>query len=348
MTLNGKERSTPNGSDNESEPARPDVSVVVVSFNTRDLLRDCLNTLKDRADDVTYELLVVDNASKDGSADMIAEEFPEAGLIRSDENLGFAGANNRAFEVARGRYIVLLNSDAFVEEGALSLSVRKMDEQPHVGLASGRLVGRDGTWQPSARMFPSVTNELLTLSGLGDRYPHSRFFGRMDRTWADPMEPAEVDWVPGAYSIIRREALERIGYFDQRFFLYYEEVDLCLRIKEAGYELWYWPDIAVVHIGGESARTVENAGGMTAAGAQLTLWRMRSALLYHRKHHGYAGALAAMAAEAGFHRVRAWKNQGSDDPSAKDKVEESKAIVDLLRQAWTETDGGKNSPPQPW
>lgn len=345
-TGNGSHASNRNG--NEHEADRPDVSVVVVSFNTRDMLRDCLDTLKGRTDDVSYEILVVDNASKDGSADMIAESFPEAVLIRSDENLGFAGANNRAFEVARGRYIVLLNSDAFVGEGALALSVRRMDEQPQVGLASGRLVGRDGSWQPSARMFPSVTNELLTLSGLGDKYPRSRFFGRMDRTWADPMEPAEVDWVPGAYSIIRREALESIGYFDQRFFLYYEEVDLCLRIKEAGYQLWYWPDIVVVHIGGESARTVEDAGGMTKAGAQLTLWRMRSALLYHRKHHGYTGALAAMAAEAGFHQVRAWKNRGSDDPSAKGKAEESKTIVDLIRQAWKETDGGKNSPPQPW
>lgn len=336
-----------NGSAPQAGP-QPDVSVVVVSFNTCDMLRDCLNTLQERAGDVTYEIIVVDNASRDGSADMIAEEFPEALLIRSEKNLGFAGANNEGFEIARGRYIVLLNSDAFVEEGALPLSVRKMDEQPHVGLASGRLVGRDGSWQPSARMFPSVTNELLTLSGLGDKYPHSKFFGRMDRTWADPMEPAEVDWVPGAYSIIRREALESIGYFDRRFFLYYEEVDLCLRIKEAGYELWYWPDIVVVHIGGESARTVEDAGGMTKSGAQLTLWRMRSALLYHRKHHGYTGALAAMAAEAGFHQFRAWKNQSSADPGAQGKAEESKTIVDLLRRAWKETDGGKVSPPQPW
>ncbi len=331
-----------------SAPTRPDVSVVVVSFNTREMLRDCLRTLKARAGDVTHEIIVVDNASGDGSPDMIDDEFPEARLIRSDRNLGFAGANNRGFELARGRYVVLLNSDAFVEEGALPLSVRKMDEQPRVGLASGRLVGRDGSLQPSARMFPSVTNELLTLSGLGDRYPHSRFFGRMDRTWADPMEAAEVDWVPGAYSIIRREALQRIGYFDRRFFLYYEEVDLCLRIKEAGYELWYWPDIVVVHIGGESARRIADGEGMSESGAQLTLWRMRSALLYHRKHHGYTGALAAMAAEAGFHQMRVWKNRGSDDPVARHKAEESKAIVGLLRRAWQETDGGKVSPPQPW
>lgn len=341
-----RRRAAPN--EDTDTPVRPDVSVVVVSFNTKQLLRDCLQTLKARAGDVTLEIIVVDNASRDGSAAMVEDEFPEARLIRSDRNLGFAGANNRGFALARGRYVVLLNSDAFVEEGALPLSVQKMDAQPRVGLASGRLVGRDGSWQPSARMFPSVTNELLTLSGLGDKYPHSRFFGRMDRTWADPMEPAEVDWVPGAYSIIRREALQQIGYFDRRFFLYYEEVDLCLRIKEAGYELWYWPDIVVVHIGGESARRIDDGAGMSGSGAQLTLWRMRSALLYHRKHHGYPGALAAMAAEAGFHQVRAWKNRGSDDPVARAKAEESRTIVELLLRAWQETDGGRVSPPQPW
>lgn len=334
---------------NTSGATCPDVSIVVVSFNTRDMLRDCLRTVENRCGDTSYELIVVDNASRDGSADMVADEFPDAVLLRSNVNLGFAGANNRGFDVARGRYIVLLNSDAFVEPDALSLSVKKMDSSPEVGLASGRLIGRDGSWQPSARMFPSITNELLTLSGLGDKFPRSRFFGRMDRTWADPMKPAQVDWVPGAFSIIRRRALEEIGYFDQRFFLYYEEVDLCFRIKEAGYQLWYWPDIVVVHVGGESARTVaEENGGLTESGAQLTLWRMRSALLYHRKHHGYRGAWAAMTAEALWHRFRAWKNGAASDAAGCGKAQESRALVELLERAWHETDGGRVSPPQPW
>jgi hypothetical protein len=223
-----------------------------------------------------------------------------------------------------------------------------MDAHPGVGFASGRLVGRDGSWQPSARMFPSVTNELLTLSGLAARHPESRFFGRTDRTWADPLEPAEVDWVPGAFGILRRAALEEVGWFDQRFFLYYEEVDLCRRLKQAGWKIWYWPDVLVEHVGGESARTVDAAGGVSGSGAQLTLWRLRSALLYHRKHHGFAGALAARAAEAGWHRLRAWKNASSGDPAAREKALESRSLVDLMRRAWAETQGGKVSPPQPW
>jgi len=325
----------------------PDVSVVIVSFNTRDLLRECLQTLDREAGGVRYEAIVVDNASRDGSADMVAAEFPTVRLVRSDVNLGFAAANNRGFEVATGRYVVLLNSDAFPHPGALPRAVEKMDADPGVGLAGGRLVGRDGAWQPSARMFPSPLNDLLNLSGLASRYPQSRFFGRFDRTWADPMAATPVDWVPGAYAIIRRPVLEQVGYFDERFFLYYEEVDLCLRIKAAGYAIWYWPEIVVVHLGGESSKTVKRLS-MSSAGSQLTLWRMRSALLYYRKHHGLSGAWLAKTIEAGWHGVRAWRNGSRAGADAVAKAEESRAIVALLEQAWRETHGGSVSPPRPW
>ena len=325
----------------------PDVSVVVVSFNTRDLLRECLGTLAAEAGGVRYETIVVDNASRDGSADMVAAEFPEAVLIRSDVNLGCAAANNRGFTVARGRYVVLLNSDAFLRPGALPTSVAKMDADPRVGLAGARLIGRDGAWQPSARLFPSWVNDVLTLSGLAARYPRSRVFGRFDRTWADPAAAAEVDWVPGAYSIIRRSVLEQVGYFDERFFLYYEEVDLCRRIKAAGHTIWYWPDVVVVHIGGESSKTVTGVS-MSSAGSQLTLWRMRAALLYYRKHHGGRGAWLAMRTETLWHALRAWRNRSSTDPVRQAKAAESHALVGQMRTAWRETAGGRISPPRPW
>jgi GT2 family glycosyltransferase len=205
----------------------PQVSIVIVSFNTRDLLRECIGVVRREVGGIVQETIVVDNASRDGSADMVRSQFPEVQLIRSDTNLGFAGANNRAFAIARGSYIVLLNSDAFVEPNALPLSVMHMEANPGVGLGGARLIGRDGSWQPAARMFPSPLNDLLMLSGLAASYPRSRFLGRADRTWADPGKAAAVDWAPGAYSIIRKEVLDRVGYFDDRFFLYYEEVDLC-------------------------------------------------------------------------------------------------------------------------
>lgn len=325
----------------------PDVSVVVVSFNTRDLLRECLQTLAREAGEVTYETIVVDNDSKDGSADMVAAEFPDAVLIRAGGNLGFAAANNKGFAVAKGRYVVLLNSDAFLKPGVLPLSVHKMDADPRIGIGGARLVGRDGSWQPSGRLFPSLVNDFLTISGLSARRPHSRFFGRFDRTWASQDEAAEVDWVPGAYSIIRREVLEKVGFFDEVFFLYYEEVDLCRRTKAAGYTVWYWPDVVVVHLGGESSKTLKRLS-MSSSGSQLTLWRMRAGLLYYRKHHGFAGAWLAKTLESRWHAIRLRKNRGSGEPERKAKAEESEAIVAFMAQAWRETRGGLVSPPRPW
>jgi GT2 family glycosyltransferase len=327
--------------------SQPDVSIVIVSFNTRNVLRECLQTLERVTAGVSYETIVVDNASRDDSAGMVEREFPGVKLIRSEANLGFAGANNRGFRLATGRYVVLLNSDAFLRPRALRLSVEKMDGDQRIGLGGARLVGRDESWQPSARMFPSFLNDALTISGLAAKYAASRFFGRFDRTWADQNEAAEVDWVPGAYSIIRRDVLERIGYFDESFFLYYEEVDLCRRIKEAGYQVWYWPDVVVVHLGGESSKTVKHLS-MSGAGSQLTLWRMRSALLYYRKHHGLGGVWLAKELETLWHAIRASKNSKSNDPERQAKATVSAAVVRLMQQAWQETNGGRVSPPRPW
>jgi len=330
-----------------TDPARADISVIIVSFNTRDLLRDCLQTLFQHQGGLKVQTIVVDNASEDGSADMVAAEFPDVVLIRSSTNLGFGPANNRGFEQATGRYIVLLNSDAFIGEDTLKHSVERMDAEPDVGLAGGRLVGREGEWQPSARMFPSLLNELLTISGLSARWPRSRFFGRVDRTWADPLEPADVDWVPGAYSIIRAAVLDQTGHFDERFFLYFEEVDLCQRIKAAGYRVVYWPEIHVVHIGGESSRTIKRLS-FSGSGSQLTLWRMRSQALYYRKHHGRLGAWLSMQLERLWHRLRRWRNRRGEAAERQAKAEESAVIVDLWRQAWRETEQGRTSPSQPW
>ena len=322
-----------------------DLSVVIVSFNTRDLLRDCLKTLTPELASLRHEIIVVDNASRDGSPAMVAAEFPEVRLVRSEQNLGFAAANNRGFAIARGRYVVLLNSDAFPRLGAIRRSVEHMDENPKAGLGGGRLIGRDDSAQPSGRMFPSILNELLMVSGLAARHPGSRLLGRGDRTWADPMSAAQVDWLPGAYIIIRRELLERLGYFDERFFFYYEEVDLCRRIKAAGYQVWYWPDIVVVHLGGESAKTVKGQRTSTGAVPQLTLWQMRAQLLYYRKHHRALGAWGAAMLATSWNRIRAWRNLLA---AQRAKVEESRTIIALMRQAWRETSGGTVSPPRPW
>lgn len=324
----------------------PTISILIVSFNTREVLRECLGSVAKATQDLLVETIVVDNCSRDGSAKMVREQFPWVQVMESKENLGFGRANNLAFSAARGRYIVLLNSDAFLQHDTLCKSVKKMEDDPTVGLASGRLVGRDGELQPSARMFPNPVRQLLVISGLADKYPKSRFFGQADRTWADPMEAAEVDWVPGAYSIIPAEILHKYGFFDPRFFLYYEEVDLCLRIQKAGYKIMYWPEICVVHVGGESSRQVKTLE-MSQSGAQLVLWQMRSTLLYYRKHSGSV-ALMVRWLEETWYMLRAWRNRLRAGEDASREVRNQQRLASLMSLAWKETNGGRTSPPQPW
>jgi GT2 family glycosyltransferase len=320
--------------------------MVIVSYNTCDVLRECLLSVNRETHSLRVQVIVVDNASTDGSPLMVEQEFPNVVLIRSQVNLGFGGANNLGLQSARGRYIVLLNSDAFLTEKSLERSVAHMDANPRAGLGGGKLTGRDGSWQPSGRMFPTILSDLIVLSGFAARFPRSRFFGRTDRTWANQMEAAEVDWVPGAYSIIRAEALEDVGAFDPRFFLYYEEVDLCKRIKQKGYSIWYWPDIAIVHIGGESSRQVRSLE-LSRAGAQLTLWRMQSMLLYYRKHYGHVVRFA-MVTELAWYWLRSQRRRFSSSPEHRSRARADRLLVSIMSQAWRDTRGGRLSPTQPW
>jgi len=329
-------------------------SIIVVSFNTRDLLRECLTSLREECarlpEGLSAEILVVDNASRDGSANMVAAEFSASGvpvrLIRSDVNLGFGVANNRAIEMAQGRYLVLLNSDAFFHSGALARAIAHIEADPSAGVGGARLVGRDGAWQPAARMFPAILRDAFVLTGLASRFPRSRFFSAAERTWADPAKPAEVDWVTGAFMIVRREALVASGLFDPAFFLYCEEVDLCRRVKNAGFHVRYWPDIVVTHLHGESSRQVD-AQVFSENETQVVLWRMRSMLLYYRKHHGAKVWLARWLEEA-LYSLRFLRNRFSPSPRRRQRARDAVTLLRLLRQAWKETRRGRVSPPCPW
>jgi len=323
-------------------PAPLDLSVLVVSFNTRDLLRQSLSAIAQACEGLRFEIIVVDNASHDGSADMVAAEFPHMVLVRAPHNMGFAGANNLGHQRARGEFVALVNPDAFGEPRALTQAVQHLRAHPQVAMVGGPLVGKNGQMEPSARLFPSPLNDLLAISGLAAKYAHSRFFGRFDRTWANPLEAAEVDWVPGAYCVVSQAALHTTGFFDERFFLYYEEVDLCRRLKQAGYRIEYRPELKATHWGGESSKTVTGQA-VAKHGRQLTLWRMRSELLYYRKHHGWLVAKLAAGIEVGWHLLRGWRNRHHPD-----KAEESASLVATMRQAWHETRGGRVSPPTPW
>jgi len=313
------------------------LSVLIVTYNSAPQLPACLNSLRNQTLQ-DFEIIVVDNASRDESAALIRSDYPEVNLIVSDSNLGFGNANNKALTVAQGSYLVLLNPDATLPANTLENALKYIEENPDAGMGGGLLQGTQG-----ARLFPSLLNDALTLSGLANRYSNSRFFGRFDRSWADPAQAVAVDWVPGAFAIIRRDLVDSIGLFDPRFFLYYEEVDLCRRIHEAGFKVYYWPDLVITHIGGASSETVDGLA-FASSGKQLTLWRMRSQLLYYRKWHGWFYSWLVKGLEQTWHSLRASRN-ATRNPA---KAEESKRIVELWQLAWQDTQGGLNSPTQPW
>jgi GT2 family glycosyltransferase len=227
----------------------------------------------------------------------------------------------------------------------LQLAVDHMDRQPAAGLGGASLVGRDHSPQPSARLFPTIWSDFRVMTGIAAKFPKSRFLS-IDRTWADPSVPAIVDWVQGAFSIIRAETLQKVGFFDPEFFLYFEEVDLCRRIQEAGYEIWYWPDIVVIHIGGESSRQIKTLE-YASTGAQLIRWRMRSTLLYHRKHRG-VGAWWAKMLELTMYRLIGLRNSLSSNPVRKERAQRNRNLARLMHQAWQDTNGGRVSPTRPW
>jgi len=322
---------------------QPKVSVIIVSYNTRDLLRRCLQSVHEQAGDLALEIFVVDNGSCDGSADFIKKEYPALTLLECPENLGFAKANNLGYRQARGEYIILLNSDAFLTGTSLVTAVQLMDHHEEVGLAGGRLIGEDGSWQPSARSFPGLWNDFLILSGLAARYRYSRFFGRPDLTYIDQGHDVYCDWVPGAFTIIRARVIEELGFFDERYFLYFEEVDLCRRIRQAGWRIAYWPAINVVHLGGAST-SMFSRRLVSRSGTQMGLWRLQSQYLYYRKNYGWIKACASKTLESTYNRLRLLRN-ASRHP---EKAQESRVMLELIDRAWKRTKGGAESPPRPW
>ena len=221
------------------------VSSVIVSRNTLHLLEDCLRSLYIDRETTHGQIIVVDNASTDGSVDMIASEFPQVQLICNSENLGFARANNQGIHASTGRYVFFLNSDTTVPTGTLSTLVQFMDDHSSVAACGPRLARADGSTQPFA--FGSDP----TLAYILARGWNRLIFHRSLQNWETHIVKP-VDWVSGAALIARHDALDQIGGFDEKFFMYFEDNDLCLRLRRAGGQIFYNPAVTVTHLGGAS------------------------------------------------------------------------------------------------
>lgn len=275
--------------DTQTSPSleRPDITVVLVSYNTAHLLEPLFASLYKTRGALKLQVIVVDNISRDDSVTILRTRYPDVELIENKANVGFARANNQALPHARGRYLLLLNTDAFVAPDTLQKTIEYMDTHPSCGVLGVKLVGRDGSLQPSCRYFPTPWNVFLTTTGLKRFFPRTRLVDNM--AW-DHASVRECDWVPGCYYLVRRQVIDQVGLFDPRYFLYCEEIDHCRAVRKSGWSVVYYPFTQVVHIGGESAETV---GPLTSAGRQISALQIESELLYFRKHYGVAGLLAA-------------------------------------------------------
>jgi N-acetylglucosaminyl-diphospho-decaprenol L-rhamnosyltransferase len=257
-----------------------DISVIIVSYNTIEMTKRALSHLFASLHDFEMEVIIIDNDSKDQSADVLRHKYPNITLIENKKNVGFGRANNQALPYINSRYILLLNTDAFVERGTIAKTVQYMDANPQCGILGVKCLGSDGELQPSCRFFPTPWNIFLSRTGL------KRFFKRAkmvdDISW-DHASVRDCDWVPGCYYLVRKEVIDQIGLFDPRYFLYYEEVDHCFTAKNAGWHVTYFPYTSVVHLGGESAKS---EGEITSSGRQIESLKIESELLYFRKNHG--------------------------------------------------------------
>lgn len=266
-----------------------DISVIVVSYNTAGLLEQCMGDLRSAIDArLKVEIVFVDNASKDNSVEVIRTKFPECKLIENDKNIGFGRGNNQALPFVTGRYILLLNTDAFVAPDTLSKTMAYMDANPRCGILGVRLEGRDGVLQPSCRYFPTPWNTFLRRTGLNRSFAGTRMVD--DMTWPHDAVRS-CDWVVGCYYLLRREVVDDIGLFDPRYFLYFEEVDHCFAAKRNGWNIVFFPHTTVIHLGGESAKTV---GAVTKSGQQLERLQIESELLYFRKNFGLASVIGSV------------------------------------------------------
>ena len=263
-----------------------DISVILVSYNTASLLPKAIECLRQSAGNMVLQTVIVDNASRDDSVALIKRDYSDCELIENDKNVGFGRANNQALPFIKGRYVLLLNTDAFVSPDTLEKTVAYMDEHEKCGLLGVKLIGRDGVLQPSCRYFPTPLNIFLQQTGFKKFFPAKRMVD--DMSW-DHASPRECDWVPGCYLLIRKEVIDQVGLFDKRYFLYSEEVDLCFAAKNVGWQVHYFSDTSVVHLGGESAKS---DGEITESGGQLESLQIESELLYFRKNHGFFGVLS--------------------------------------------------------
>ena len=254
-----------------------DLSIIILTHNTRDLLHACLKSIKENTKEIRFEIIVVDNASSDGTMEMMKSEFPEVMYIYNNRNIGFTKGNNQGIRKSTGRYILLLNSDTEIIDSALEKMVQFMDRTPDCGIMGCKLLNPDGSVQYSCRRFPSYQTAFFNRYSLLTRlFPRNRFSQSYLMSSIDHSNTREVDWVSGAALLARRKAFEEIGILDERFIIYSEDVDWCYRMHEAGWKVYFFPEARIYHYIGK---------GTSQHLFRFILIRHISMYRFYRKHY---------------------------------------------------------------
>lgn len=252
------------------------LAIIIISFNVCKLLKECLESIYRETTRTRFEIWVIDNLSRDDSVRMLKESFPEVHLIENQENLGFTRANNQAIAKCQSDLVLLLNPDTLIQDGALDKMVQFMDEHPDVGVSGCRVLNPDGSLQLACRRsIPSPKVAFYRLSGLSRLFPNSKVMAKYNLTYLDPDKPHEVDAVSGAFLLIRKQVVDRIGMLDETFWIFGEDIDWCIRAKKAGWKVMYYPDARILHYKGIGCGT----------NSRKTSYEFyRAMYLFHRKH----------------------------------------------------------------
>ncbi len=272
-----------------------DISVIIVSWKAKHYLELCLESLAEAPPRRSMEVIVVDNASADGSAEMIETRFPDVKLIRSTENLGFAKGNNVAIRQCQGRYIALVNPDVILFPGCLDSLADFLDRNPKVGNVGPRVFNPDMTQQSTCRRFPTLWNNFCSATSLATTFKSSRFFAGEHMFYFPHDRTLPVDVLVGCFSMIRRETFNDVGLLDEDLFMYGDDVDWCRRCWKAGWQVVFFP----------GARAIHDRGKTTAPyPVRFALAQQRSVLIYWRKHHGISGVMGIRSIMLFHHLVR--------------------------------------------
>jgi N-acetylglucosaminyl-diphospho-decaprenol L-rhamnosyltransferase len=260
-----------------------DLSVIIVNWNTKDLLAGCLRSLFATVRNLELEVILLDNASTDGSADMVRTRFPQVKLIQSQENVGFARGNNVALTHAMGQYVLLLNPDTVVLDGAIEQLYQALQTFPRLGAAGAQLLNADGSCQPSWGHFPSLWTEVPGVNRLKSSAPEALEYNLLQNTKSSVLS---VDWVSGACLMIRRKAMDQVGLLDEDYWLYTEEADWCFRAQKAGWKIGWLPTAQIVHKARAASRQRYT---------ETMIHFHRSRLLFLLKHRGRTQAFVVQA-----------------------------------------------------